>query len=132
MTRFIITFLLLVFLISCKAEGIFYHGYIGNQKINFLVDTGSSYTVLSQKTFNKLDKTLFEYKGKVAVRTAAGNVYKLPYYIVKNFRIGLCKTIDIEIIVIDNHGTNLLGVEALKKLSPFSIYFEPPIMTVSC
>lgn len=129
--NFLITAILL-FLSEGPSHTLFYNGYIGTQNLKFLVDTGSAYTVISKKDFDKLDKSLLIYEDKIAVRTAVGKIYKLPLYRVKELWLGLCRVTDIQVLIVRDQGTNLIGMETLKKLSPFSIYFEPPMLNVSC
>lgn len=122
------------YLVQSAAGTLYYHGHVGDERIDFLIDTGSTYTVLNKEVFNRIDKNLIEYKDKVAVRTSTGQIHKLPHYEIKEMWIGLCRITNVDVLVVKRKsGINLLGIDTLKKISPFSINFDPyAIMTVNC
>lgn len=122
----------ILYLVQSSSGVLYYHGHIGDVTFNFLVDTGSSYTVLTREVVKKVDKRMIERKGVVGARLSNGKAIRLPHYVVKEMWIGLCRVTNVNVLVI-RKGTNLLGMETLKKVSPFSISFEPQtIMTVNC
>ena len=105
----------------------------GGVESELLVDTGSSYVVLSKETFAKLKRdgaTVFERTIRGA--TAAGRVMEAKVYWVSELTLGDgCVLRDVEAVVLPRADRDILGLSALRRLQPFSLQFEPAALTVS-
>ena len=96
-----------------------------------LVDTGSSYVVLTPATFRALRRMA----DPTAVRvirgaTASGEIVRTTVYRLPSLTIGAaCRLDDVEIVVLPGASRNILGLSALTRLGQFSMRFEPPALT---
>ena len=87
-----------------------------------LVDTGSSYVVLSKSTFKALESsesTLF--KRTIHGATASGRTVKARVYEVAALAIGDdCVLEAVEVVVLPGSKRDILGLSALERVQPFT------------
>lgn len=101
--------------------------------INLLVDTGSSFSTIDEKTLEALEST----GDATFVRSqhgilADGSKIEVPLYRIKNLSLGkVCLVKDIEVAVFPHSRRHILGLNVLAKLSPFSFSLEPPRLTLA-
>ncbi|MCP5182030.1 MAG: retroviral-like aspartic protease family protein [Pseudomonadales bacterium] len=98
-----------------------------------LVDTGSSYVGLSERTFRKLKEDAgAAYVRAIRGRTAAGRVVNVAVYAIPMLTLGRhCVLRDVEAVVLPGADRDILGLSALRHLQPFSMALEPPTLSVS-
>lgn len=99
----------------------------------FLVDTGSSYTTISEKTLNELrDSGQAEYIRDLEGVLADGSKHIVPLYSIKSLTIGeICVLSDVRAAVFPGDTRNILGLSALRSTSPFVFSVDPPSLTLS-
>ena len=105
----------------------------GSVHSELLVDTGSSYVVLSGKTFQRLEREgVTAYKRTINGSTAAGRVVKARVFSIASLELGEgCVLRDIEAVALPNADRDILGLSALRRLQSFSLQFEPAALTFS-
>lgn len=91
-------------------------------KTSFLVDTGSGLVTLNRKTFTALTRNAnVTSMGYIAARMANGQIQKLQRFSVSSINVGgNCDLGAVEVAVIPS-GANILGINALLKVAPFTI-----------
>jgi clan AA aspartic protease (TIGR02281 family) len=97
----------------------------GDITVEFLLDTGSGYVSLNQATFNRI-KThqAINHVRDIHGTMANGSVLKVHVYTAKSLTLGEgCVLTDIEFVVLPN-SQNILGLSALRRLSPLTISFD--------
>lgn len=101
---------------------------VDGNTVSMLVDTGSAYSVLSSDVVNHLHLKVKEHIVVLLAddRRVRANLYVLPTMIISN-----CKIHDIEFIVMPNQ-INILGLTALKKMSPLTIKLDESDMIFDC
>ncbi|MDD2769458.1 MAG: retropepsin-like aspartic protease [Methylococcus sp.] len=99
---------------------------------DFLVDTGSAYTVISEKTFSALEqKQQIKHLKDIEGIMADGSTRKVPLYIVTSLDIGgKCTVQDVIVAVIPGSARPILGMSALSKVAPFVFSLTPATLTV--
>ena len=96
--------------------------------VELLVDTGSSYVVLTPATFRALNRE----SALVAIRKirgamAGGEIVTTTVYRLPSLSIGPnCELDNVEAVVLPGATRGLLGLSALSRLGTFSMRFEPP------
>jgi clan AA aspartic protease (TIGR02281 family) len=107
--------------------------FAGGIESELLVDTGSSYVVLSGDTFARLKRSgATAFQRTIRGTTAAGRSMEAKVYSVSELALGAtCVLRDIEAVVLRNADRDILGLSALRRLQPFSLNFEPAALTVS-
>ena len=123
-----------VHLTSTGTNTFYINSYIkGHGKTTLLVDTGSGYSTINQSTLLGLQKN-----GHARfIRTlegvmADGSKSIIPLYIISGIQLDNKCTLDnIEVAVFPNGAKEILGLNALKKLSPFIFSMDPPSLTLS-
>lgn len=107
--------------------------FSGGVRSDLLVDTGSSYVVLSRDTFTRLDRdrsTVF--LRTVRGTTASGRVVEARVYSVSELALGEgCILRDVEAVALPGADRDILGLSALRRLQPFTLQFEPAALSVS-
>ena len=120
---------------SQQGSGGFYvHGVLGGDvESELLVDTGSSYVVLSRETFTRLERAgATSFARTIHGKTAAGRSLEAKVYSISKLALGAdCVLLDVEAVVLPNADRNILGLSALRRLQPFALNFEPAALTVS-
>ncbi len=87
-----------------------------------LVDTGSSYVVLSRKTFAKLKGSrAATYLRSIQGATAAGRVVTAKVFELSELALGEdCVLRAVEVVVLPGSDRDILGLSALKRVEPFT------------
>ncbi len=103
------------------------------QPINLLVDTGSSFSTIDEKTLAELqasgDATFIRNQSGIL---ADGTKIEVPLYRIKKLALGnVCMVEDVEVAVFPNGRRHILGLNVLAKLTPFSFSLEPPRLTLA-
>lgn len=98
-----------------------------------MVDTGSGYTTINEKTLAGLLKSgEAEYVKKVSGILADGSRTTAPVYRVAEVSIGCCCLVrDVEAAVFPGSTRQILGLSALKRVAPFTVSLEPAQLTLS-
>ncbi len=111
------------------------HAYLGSAlETDLLFDTGSGYVSLSKASFKHIETqpgTTFErhIRGKLA----NGAALSVPIYKVRELRLsGECVLKDIEVAVFPHADRDILGINALRQLQPFTVEMEPPALVANC
>lgn len=105
----------------------------GGIESELLVDTGSSYVVLSRDTFNRLKRDrAMTFQRTIRGTTAAGRVMKADVYSISRLTLGGdCVLRNVEAVTLPSADRDILGLSALRRLQPFALQFEPAALTVS-
>lgn len=100
----------------------------GGVETEFLVDTGSGYVALSQKTFDRLRRHApVEHLRDVLGEMANGKRLKVPVYRIEELSIGAaCRLTNVEVAVLPSGARDILGLSVLKRLEPFALQVSPP------
>lgn len=118
------------------AGGYYVHGLLGGAvEADMLVDTGSSYVVLSGSTFDRLKREgQTVYQRTIRGATATGRVLDARVFLVSELALGdACVLRDVEVVAMPGAERDILGLSALRRLQPFALQFGPdaPTLTVS-
>lgn len=115
------------------ASGNFYvHGSLaGDVDTDLLLDTGSGYVSLSQATFERVSATGNpRFARHIFGRMANGKVEKVALYTVAELRLAdNCILRDIEVAVFPKADRDILGLNALSRLQPFTLQLTPAKLT---
>ena len=143
-TLLFITFLLLLansrvvqanaFLLESSDGGTLYLQSSGSQQkhARYLIDTGSSLTVLSRETFEALKaKQTVKESGVIIAKLANGSKQKVKLYTIPLLSLSdECHFENVSVAVMKNQH-NILGMEVLSRAAPFGIQMAPPQITLS-
>ncbi len=101
--------------------------------LDFLIDTGSSYTTINEKALNVLQNNgAARFLKKLTGVMADGSRKTVALYRVLSINIGgNCRLNDVEVAVFPGTTRNILGISALNKLAPFTISLTPPSLMLS-
>ena len=105
----------------------------GTSKSELMLDTGSEYLVINEKTLRLLkDEALVKYVKDVTGVMADGSEIRVPVYHLAHLRIGdRCVIEDVEVAVFRGNSRQILGLSALRKVAPFGVSLEPASLTLS-
>lgn len=105
----------------------------GTDPEEFMVDTGSSYTTINERTLGKLQaEGNSQYLRDLVAIMANGNELVVPIYRISNIEIGgVCILDDVEVAVFPAKTRQILGLSALSKASPFQFSVNPPELRLS-
>ncbi len=108
--------------------------FSGGIESELLVDTGSSYVVLSESTFSRLKRRgATDFKRSIRGTTAAGRSVEAKVYSISELALGEhCVLHDVEAVVLRNADRDILGLSALRRLQPFSLNFAPATLSGTC
>ena len=100
---------------------------------SLLVDTGSGYSTITEKTLRELQKTgNAVYLKKLQGVLADGSVQKVSVYRISGINIGQnCHIKDIEVAVFPSASREILGLNTLSKVAPFTFSMNPPYLSLS-
>jgi predicted aspartyl protease len=116
--------------------GTFYlHGTIDDKvSTDFLLDTGSGYVSLTEKTFRQIkNETTTEFRRHIRAAMANGKIVAVPVYSVKRLALSSnCILEDIEVTVLANASRDILGLNAIFAMQPLTIQLDPPALNASC
>ena len=98
----------------------------------FLIDTGSSLTVLNKATFARIRQTQqVTEDGLVIARLANGRQHKVKLYNVPLLSLSNdCQFTNVSVAVMNNEH-NILGMELLSRAAPLGIELAPARLTLS-
>ena len=98
-----------------------------------LVDTGSGYSTINQETLHQLKETgNAVYLKKVEGIMADGSRMVVPIYRISGVSLGgKCVIRNIEAAVFPAGSRQILGLSALRKVTPFVFSLDPPTLTLS-
>lgn len=123
-----------IFLKSSRAQTFYVEGrFPDGEPLMFLLDTGSSYTVINAKDLARLqDQGRAEYLKNLDGRLADGSRLGVPLYRISSITLdGNCVVSDVEVAVFPNADRQILGLNTLLKLSPFLFEVDPPSLKLS-
>lgn len=116
------------------AGGYYVRGVLGGAvEADMLVDTGSTYVVLSGATFAKLKSQGHPvYQRTISGATAAGRVLDARVFLVSELALGdVCVLRDVEVVLLPGAERDILGLSALRRLQSFALEFDPATLTAS-
>lgn len=112
-----------------QPSGAFYvEGTLGGVvAAELLVDTGSSYVVLSRKTFAALERSeATTYLRSIHGTTATGRSVRAKVYEVSELALGEdCVLESVEVVVLPGSDRDILGLSALRRVQPFTFDLDP-------
>lgn len=99
----------------------------------FMVDTGSGYTTINERTLDALRSNgNAQYVKNLTGIMADGSRTALPVYLISSIDIGgHCLVRNIEVAVFPGRSRQILGLSTLRKVSPFIFSLDPPRLTLS-
>ncbi len=115
-----------------SAGGFYIHATLRNGvETDMLVDTGSSYVALSKATFNEIkENSEITFSRYIYGALADGRVEQVPLYILDELRLSdNCVLRNIEAAVFANANSDIIGLNALQLLQPFTLQMAPAILT---
>ncbi|MGE5241534.1 MAG: TIGR02281 family clan AA aspartic protease [Bacteroidota bacterium] len=93
----------------------------------FMVDTGSGYLTINEKTLNALqERKQARYVKELRAILANGSEIVIPVYAINELRIGTCTIRNVEAAVFPARTRQILGLSALNKAAPFTFSVDPP------
>lgn len=100
---------------------------------NFMVDTGSGYTVINQQTLSKLlQENNATYIKELTGILADGGEMNVPVYTISQLNIGgNCRLQNIQVAVFPGSTRQILGLSTLEQASPFIFSTDPPMLVLS-
>lgn len=110
------------------------HGIFGaGVETDLLVDTGSGYVALTRDTFARVkDLPGVTYLREIAGSMANGKLLNVSVYRVASLKLGAsCILTDVEVAVMPGGTRDILGLSALRKVEPFAMQLEPPVLLLS-
>ena len=101
--------------------------------VDLMVDTGSSYSVISETTLaTLLQSGTAIYVKELEGVMADGSRKLVPIYLISGINVGgTCMIRDVETAVFPTRIRPILGMSALRKVSPFTFSLEPPNLLLS-
>lgn len=116
-------------------SGNFYLHAILNEEVEteLLLDTGSGYVTLSRRTFAQLkDDSGTVFQRDITGVMANGRALKVPVYRIRELSLSEdCVLRDIEVAIMPNATRDILGLNALRQMQPFTLQMEPPLLSGS-
>jgi len=105
----------------------------GYGQASLLVDTGSGYSTISETTLSQLrDTGDAVYLKKLEGVMANGSKMIVPVYRISSVVLAnKCLIRDIEVAVFPAGTREILGLSALRKVTPFTFSLTPPSITLS-
>lgn len=106
---------------------------VGFGAVELLVDTGSGYMTINQRTLEALLRAgATRYIKQLDGIMADGSTRVVPVYAIGRLRIGSdCWLHDVEAAVLPGESRQILGLSALRKASPFIFSVDPPTLSLS-
>lgn len=122
--------------LEAAASGTFYVNASLNAAIEteLLLDTGSGYVSLSRRTFERVTAgTHPQPERTITGILADGNTVSVPIYRITELKLGSdCVLHDVEVAVFRNAARDILGLNALKQMQPFTLQLDPPQLSANC
>jgi predicted aspartyl protease len=110
------------------------HGvFSAGVETDLLVDTGSGYVALTRATFARVkDLPGVTYLRDIAGSMANGKQLNVQVYRIASLRLGeSCVLTDVEVAVLPGATRDILGLSALRRVEPFALQLEPPVLYLS-
>ncbi len=106
----------------------------GQGDTEFMVDTGSGYMTINQKTLDALiANKQAEYRKDLAGILANGERMVVPVYTISHLAIGgECVIRDVEAAVFPGTTRQILGLSVLTRTAPFIFSTDPAELVLSC
>lgn len=103
----------------------------GNVETDLLLDTGSGYVSLSKATFDKVSATASpRFSRHIFGRMANGKIEKVSLYFLDELKLAdNCVLREIEVAVFPKADRDILGLNALSRLQPFTMQLTPARLT---
>lgn len=103
-------------------------GLIGDYTVDFLIDTGASISAISVELKNKLHITPYKHSYVLLAdgRRVRVGVYHIPFLIISG-----CVIKNFEAIALPSN-LNILGISAMNKMQPISLWFKEKKMYFGC
>jgi len=100
----------------------------GFGKSEFMVDTGSGYTVINEQTLEGLKQSgKATYVKDLLGLLADGSEKRVPVYRLSSFALSdSCEIYDIEVAIFPGSTRHILGLNTLRKMGAFEFSFVPP------
>ncbi len=97
----------------------------------FLVDTGSSYVILTAATFKKIRQSeTVEFLRDIRGAFADGRQLSVPVYRVSQLTLAQgCTLANVEVALVKGANRNILGMSGLRLMQPFTLGTSPPILS---
>ena len=115
--------------IERRSAGTFYvaGAIAGFGELDLLVDTGSSYLVITQPMLEALEVAgRARYSRGLEGRMADGSTRVVPLYRIESVRLGAdCWVYDVEAAIFPAGSRTILGMNVLSRLTPFTFSAEP-------
>lgn len=122
--------------LEAAASGTFYVSASLNAAIetDLLLDTGSGYVSLSKRTFERVTAgTHPQPERTITGILADGKAVSVPIYRLAELKLGSeCVLHDVEVAVFRNGARDILGLNALKQMQPFTLQLDPPQLSANC
>ena len=106
---------------------------VGDIETDLLLDTGSGYVSVGRDTFRKINESgKPRFSRHIYGRMAIGKVEKVALYFVDELRLTKdCVLKDIEVAHFPKADRDILGLNALSRLQPFTMELAPAKLTSS-
>lgn len=101
---------------------------VEDQQVSMLVDTGAAYTVLQKDIVDHLH---LKPTGHITALFADGRHERVNLYVMPVLSVSSCEIQDVEFITMSSQ-INILGLSALKKMSPLTIKLDESDMIFDC
>lgn len=97
----------------------------------YLLDTGSKYVSLTQERFDQLNRaTEIRFLRTITGVMANGDKARVPIYRLAELVLSRdCVLKDIEVAVLQGSDRNILGMNALMRMQPFTIALQPAMLS---
>jgi predicted aspartyl protease len=121
-------------LTETDSGSLYVHASLGaDLETDMLIDTGSSYVTLSKATFAAVEaNTTVTFSRDIYAAMADGRVSKVPLYLLGELVLSdTCLLKNIEVAVLENGDIDILGMNALKLLQPFTLQMLPAMLSSS-
>lgn len=105
----------------------------GSHNMQFMVDTGASYTLINETILAALKRAKRAHFLKyVTGAMADGSTIEVPVYEIQEVIVGeRCSIPNVQVAVLPGNGRCILGLSALRKASPFIFSVDPPTLKLS-
>ena len=116
------------------AQTFYIKGQLGSlDATEFMLDTGSGYLVINQKSLAQLKQSgQAGYVKDIKGILANGDEFIVPVWKISRMTINdQCILRDVEAAVFPGQTRQILGLTALKKAAPFILSFDPPQIVFS-
>lgn len=111
------------------------HGQLGtNHHVEFLLDTGSAYVVLSETTRRELERAgmLTPLRHLRALMANNASVRAQLFRVSELTLSSGCVLRNFEAVALPGAHKNILGLSALRSVAPFTIHLAPARLELSC